>query len=179
MLRASPLALIVGACLLAPIALAGAPFAQRGSVSAIVDPATIEVRLADGTSERAQIFGIASPADGSCGLGQAAADIATLALGKPVWLVAVRGKPHRSIFAYAILPGGLDLGLELVKRGDATVRTDQHPFNQRSAYLRLQSAAQAGSLGLWACAATSAPSPGGHGHGSSGKSPGTESELPR
>jgi endonuclease YncB( thermonuclease family) len=170
MLRASSLALIVGACLLAPAAFAGGPFAQRGSVSAIVDLATIEVRLADGTSERAQILGIAPPGGGSCALGQATADITALALGKPVWLVAVKGKPHKSILAYAILPGGLDLGLELVKRGDATVRTDQHPFKQRSAYLRLQSAAQAGSLGMWGCTTASAPSPDGHGHGTARKS---------
>jgi len=172
MLRASLLALIVGACLLAPVALAGAPFAQRGAVSAIVDPVTIEVRLTDGTAERAQIFGIASPVGGSCAIGQATADITALALGKRVWLVAVKGKLHGSILAYAILPGGLDLGLELVKRGDATVRTDQHPFKQLSAYLRAQGAAQAGSLGLWGCTTAPAPSPGGHGngHGPSDKS---------
>ena len=157
---------------LVPAALAGGPFAQRGAVSAIVDPATIEVRLPDGTSERVQLVGVAVPRGDSCVLAQATADITTLALGKPVWLVAVKGKPHRTILAYAILPGGLDLGLELVKRGDATVRTDQHPLKQRSAYLRAQSAAHAGSVGLWGCTTTAAPKPGdqGHGHGPPGKS---------
>ena len=162
MLRALPLALIVGAGLLATAAFAGGPFTQRGAVSAIVDPATIEVRLTDGTRERVQIFGIAAPAAGSCALPQATADITTLALGKPVWLVAVNGKPRDTIRAYAILTGGLDLGLELVKRGDVSVRTDEHPFEQRSAYLGAQSAARAVALGLWGCTTISS-------HGSMGK----------
>jgi endonuclease YncB( thermonuclease family) len=164
MLRASLLALIVGACLFSPGAFAGGPFAQRGTVSAIVDAATIDVHLADGTSERVQLFGVAAPATGNCALGQAAADITSLALGKSVWLVAVKGKPRRTILAYAILPGGLDLGLELVRRGDATVRADQHPFKQLAAYLRAQSSAEAGALGAWACS-TPPPDPHGHGHG--------------
>jgi endonuclease YncB( thermonuclease family) len=164
MLRASSLALIVGACLLAPVAFAGGPFTQRGAVSAIVDPATIEVHLVDGTSERVQIFGIVAPAAGSCAQGQATTDITALALAKSVWLVAVKGKPRRTIDAYAILPGGLDLGLELVKRGDATVRADPHPFEQRTAYLRAQAAAHAGSLGLWGCGTALPSKPGDHGH---------------
>jgi len=162
MLRASLLALIVGACVLSPGAFAGGPFAQRGTVSAIVNAATIDVHLADGTSERVQLFGVAPPGAGNCALGQAAGDITALALGKSVWLVAVKGKPRRTILAYAILPGGLDLGLELVRRGDATVRADEHPFKQLAAYLRAQSSAQAGSLGAWAY---SAPAPDGHGSG--------------
>jgi endonuclease YncB( thermonuclease family) len=138
-----------------------------------------------------QVFGLTAPAAGSCALGQAAADATSLALGKPVWLVAVQGgsskSVRRAVVAYVILPGGLDLGLELVKRGDATVRADQRAFKQRAAYLRAEDAAQASSLGLWGCGGgqttttttTSAPPGRGHGQGApqgQGQSPGGQGQ---
>jgi endonuclease YncB( thermonuclease family) len=127
---------------------------QQGTVAAIVDSSTIDVRLPGSKSERVQLFGVSALADGSCALSQAQADITSLALGKSVWLVAVGGKPgrnHALVVAYVVLPGGLDLGLELVRRGDVTVRTDAKPFKQRHSYLRVQAAAESGSLGLWGC----------------------------
>jgi len=177
MLRApflAALALIVGSSFLVPqAARATRPLTQRGTVTAILDPRTLDVRLTDGTAEVVQLFGLMAPAPGSCALGQATADAATLALGKPVWLVAVPGGPSRNrrrpVPAYVILPGGPDLGLALVKRGDATVRADQQSFKQRAAYEEAQRAAQASSLGLWGCpvapqATTTGPPPG-HGKG--------------
>jgi endonuclease YncB( thermonuclease family) len=168
-------------------ALGSPPVTQRGTVTAIANPGLLTVRLGDGTRELVQVLGLTAPAAGSCALGQAAADATSLALGKPVWLVAVQGgsskNVRRAVVAYVILPGGLDLGLELIKRGDATVRADQRPFKQRAAYLRAENAAQASSLGLWGCGGgqtttTSVPPgrgqgqgapPGqGQGHGSSG-----------
>src|SRR5262249_20853288 len=86
---------------------------------------------------------------------QATADAAALALGKSVWLVAVQGGPPRNsrrpLLAYVILPGGSDLGLLLVNRGDATVRTDQHQWKQRASYVRAEQVAQAALLRLWGC----------------------------
>jgi hypothetical protein len=61
------------------------------------------------------------------------------------------------VLAYTILPGGLDLGLELVKRGDATARADRPPFKSLVTYIRAQEDAQATSVGLWACPTGSAP----------------------
>lgn len=166
MLRApvlAALALILGGSFLASEAASvSPPFAQRGTVTALVDPVTLDVRLPDGSSERVQLYGVAAPATASCAVTQATADAADLALGKPVWLVAVQGGPpknrRRPLPAYVILPGGPDLGLQLVKRGDATVRPNQHPFKLRAAYVRAEKAAQAASLGVWGCA--TAPSAG-------------------
>src|SRR5262249_7744496 len=117
------------------------------------------------------------PAAGRGGLGEAPTAAGSLALAKPVWRVAVQGAPSKSrggaVTAYVILPGGLDLGLELVKRGDAAVRTSRSPFKQRAAYLRAQQAAQASSLGLWGCTSgqatttTTTPAPPGQGQGTS------------
>jgi endonuclease YncB( thermonuclease family) len=136
-------------------------FIQRGIVTAVVDPVTIGLRLDNGTSERAQLIGLAAPAADSCAFHQAPADINALAGGRPVWLAVVQKEPprhgQRVVLGYAILPGGLDLGLELIKRGDATVRTDQPPFKSLATYMDAQATAQASSLGLWACSSSPAP----------------------
>ena len=150
------LALILGGFLLAADAAPGSPpFVERGTVAALVDAVTLEVRLSDGTREQVKLFGVAAPAPASCAVTQATADAAALALGKPVWLVAVQGAPpknrRRLLVAVVILPGGPDLGLQLVKRGDATVRTNDRPFKQRAAYVRAEETAHAAELGLWGC----------------------------
>jgi len=159
MLRApvlAALALILGGFLLSADAAPGSPpFVDRGTVTALVDAVTLEVRLSGGTREQVRLFGVAAPAPASCAVTQATADAATLALGKPVWLVAVQGAPpknrRRVLVAVVILPGGPDLGLQLVKRGDATVRTNDRPFKQRAAYVRAEETAHAAELGLWGC----------------------------
>jgi endonuclease YncB( thermonuclease family) len=149
------LALFLGPFFLAADARGSRPFAERGTVTAVVDAVTVEVRISDGTGEQVQLFGVAAPLPTSCAVTQATADAAALALGKPVWLVAVQGAPPKNrglpLVAVVILPGGPDLGLQLVKRGDGTVRTDERPFKKRAAYVRAEKAAQAAELGLWGC----------------------------
>jgi endonuclease YncB( thermonuclease family) len=131
-------------------------------VISLVDQGALVVRIADGTSERVQLVGITLAPLGSCAFAQATADLGALVTGKPVWLLIAVGK-GRLVGAYVILPGGIDAGLELVQRGDATVSSAQ-PFKQRAAYLRAQKVAQSGSLGLWGCNAPSGPEQQGHGH---------------
>ena len=148
--------MILGGFFLASDAEAGSPpFAQPGTVVLFVDPVTLDLRLPNGPTERVQLYAVTAPAPTNCSVAHATADAASLALGKSVWLVAVQGRPPknsgRPLLAYVILPGGVDLGLLLVKRGDATVRTDQRPFPQRAVYVRAEKAAQAASLGLWGC----------------------------
>jgi endonuclease YncB( thermonuclease family) len=152
------IAFVLAVCALASAAPSTPqPFTQRGTVTAIVDPVTLDVRLADETSERVRLIGLEAPAAGSCALPQATADVGSLVSGKPLWLVVVppNGKAKRVVPAYAILPGGTDLGVELVRRGDATV--SHGPFKKLAAYTRAQSAAQAGALGVWGCNAAPAP----------------------
>jgi endonuclease YncB( thermonuclease family) len=157
-------ALVMGVVVGTGDARAGAPLAYHGTVVAIVSPGSLSVRLSNGKTEPVQLFGLAAPAAGSCAFSQADADITSLALGKTVWLVVIsssggHGQP-RTLLAYAILPGGADLGLSLVQRGDATVQADEHPFKQKASYLRAQSNAQSSSLGLWACASSGSGQPG-------------------
>jgi endonuclease YncB( thermonuclease family) len=170
------IAITLAVCAVSPVASSTPPpFTQRGTVTAVVDPITLDMHLTDGTSERVQLIGLQPPAAGSCALTQAATDLSGLVSGKTLWLLVVppNGKGnHAVVSAYAILPGGADVGLELVKHGDATVRHGGGPFKELAAYTRAQQAAQAGKVGLWGCspataATPPAPTPPGHenGHG--------------
>src|SRR5262249_32206189 len=165
MLRApvlAALALILGGLFVASHSASGSePFAVRGTVTSIVDPATLDVLLADGTSKRVELFGIAAPRAASCARAQATSDTASPARARPVWVVAVTvaaGRRSRApIVAYVIVPAGLSWGLELVKRGVAAVRAKQRPSKQLAAYLGAQSDARASSLVVWSCAQSHAP----------------------
>jgi endonuclease YncB( thermonuclease family) len=177
----------MSACILAPVGSSTPqPFTQRGAIVSAVDPATVDVRLTDNTGERVKLIGLQPPAPGSCGFGPALADLNALVAGKPVWILVVppRGAPPKKrslVTGYVILPGGADVGLELVRRGDATVRRDQGPFKQSGTYKQAQKTAQASSLGLWGCTsdgtppAPAAPAAGqgqGQGQGQSGQNNG-------
>jgi endonuclease YncB( thermonuclease family) len=176
----------MAACVLAPVGSSTPqPFTQRGAIVSVVDPATVNVRLTDNTGERVKLIGLQPPAPGSCGFDPALADLNALVAGKPVWILVVPprvapAKKRSLVTGYVILPGGADVGLELVRRGDATVRRDQGPFKESAAYKQAQKAAQASSLGLWGCTsagtppAPAAPAPGqsqgqGQGQGQSGQ----------
>jgi endonuclease YncB( thermonuclease family) len=157
------IAVAVAACVLAAAGSATPqPFTQRGTIVSVVDPATLDVRLTGKTAERVKLIGLQPPAVGSCAYGPALADLNTLVAGKPVWILVVppRGAPAKKrspVTAYVILSGGVDVGLELVRRGDATVRRDQGPFKESAAYKQAQKAAQASSLGLWGCTSGGTP----------------------
>jgi endonuclease YncB( thermonuclease family) len=177
MLRTARLAVttLVATALLAPAAsLASPSVTQKGVVTAVLDGRTVQVSLSTGKTERVQLVGLAPVAASSCVAAQANADLTHLAAGQPVWLVAEPGRSAHnagaSVVAYVFLPGGIDLGLELVKRGDAAVAAKTHPFKRVAAYLSAQAAAKASSSGLWACNSTTPAAPS-HGHqgGSSGQ----------
>src|SRR5262245_46523672 len=137
--RLAAVALIAAASLLAPAASLASPVTQKGVVTAIVDGRTLQVRLTGGKGERIQLTGLAAPGSMSCAAVQSEADLAHLAQGKLVWIVAETSHGAHSsgsaLVAYVFLPGGLDLGLQLVKRGDASVAGGKHSFKQAAAYL--------------------------------------------
>jgi len=174
------IAIALAVCALASAApFTPQPFTQRGTVTAVVDPVTLDVRLTDGASERVELVGLQPPAAGSCALPQAIADLGALVSGKSLWLVVVppKGKAKHVVRAYAILPGGADVGLELVRRGDATVGHGQGPFKKLAAYTRAQKTAQVGKLGIWGCTSAtpspaSPPAPQGQAHGHDQSQPG-------
>jgi endonuclease YncB( thermonuclease family) len=164
-------AVVAAAGSLAVAALGSTPFAKRGTVTQVVDAETIAVRLVGGTGTRVRVLGIEAPAAASCGFAAATTDLGGLAVGRLAWLVGDRSQPVHDaqgrLIAYVVLPGGLDLGLELIKRGDAQVDPAARRFKQLHAYRKAQAKAEAASLGMWACGTGVTPPPT-HGKGANG-----------
>src|SRR4051812_2285083 len=139
------------------IALAGAlavvAGAKRGGpttarVTAVVNGETLQVRLATGKSQRLRILGVAAPLKGSCYSDDAAVATRTLALNQTVKLSSTGAA------AYVTLPGGSDLGRQLIADGHAEIDAWGSPFSRLTTYVPLQQAAETANKGLWgACAA--------------------------
>jgi endonuclease YncB( thermonuclease family) len=140
-----------------PAAVAGA-FTYRGTVTHIVDGDTLDVRLTSGKTERIRLIGIDTPERGSCFFSQATTRAGQLAMSKQVVL---RGDPTQDtrdrygrLLAYVWLPGGKDLGYQLIAGGFAKVYVYRNAFQRLSAYRTAGAAAKSATAGQWkACAA--------------------------
>ncbi|MEO5574957.1 MAG: thermonuclease family protein [Gaiellaceae bacterium] len=143
-------------------------FTQRGVVTRIVDGDTLDVRLASGKSERVRLIGIDAAERDACFAAPASARARLLALSKPVVL---RGDGtqdtrdrHGWLLAYVWIPGGRDLGYQLVAGGFAKVYVYHDPFQRLPAYRTAESRAKSAAVGTWkACGSTTiravAPAP--------------------
>ena len=128
-------------------------FTQRGTVTYVVDGDTVDVRLANGKRERVRVLGIDTPERGACHFTQASARTRSLALGKAVVLRGDRTQDTRDrygrLLAYVWLPGGKDLGYQLVAGGFAKVYVFDAAFGRLSAYRRAELLAQRAPRGVW------------------------------
>ena len=143
-------------------AVAGGAFAYRGTVTHIVDGDTLDVRMTSGKTERIRVIGIDTPERGVCYFSQATARARQLAMSKQVVLRGDATQDTRDrygrLLAYVWLPGGKDLGYQLVAGGFAKVYVYRDPFQRLSAYRSAGATAKEASAGQWrACAATPAP----------------------
>jgi endonuclease YncB( thermonuclease family) len=130
-------------------------FTKTGTVTYVVDGDTVDVSLRGGGRERVRLIGIDTPERGTCQAAEATTRTRSLALGKRVVL---RGDAtqdtrdrYRRLLAYVWLPGGKDLGYQLVNGGFAKVYVYRSPFQRLSAYRRAEQTATSGGLGLWSC----------------------------
>ena len=155
----------VAACALAAGYAAAAPsgeFTQRGVVTRIVDGDTVDVRLAGGKQERVRLIGIDAAERGACFSAQASARARELALSKPVVLRGDRTQDTRDrygrLLAYVWIPGGRDLGYQLVAGGFAKVYVYRDPFQRLAAYRTAEARAKSAPAGTWkACNTTIRP----------------------
>jgi endonuclease YncB( thermonuclease family) len=95
-------------------------------VITVIDGDTVDVRAADGTTERVRLIGIDAPEFRDCGFGPASELMASLVLDRTVELVAgTRDDRDRfgRILRYVDVDG-VDAGLELVRAGLAITRYD-------------------------------------------------------
>jgi micrococcal nuclease len=137
-------------------------FDFRGTVTHIVDGDTLDVRLASGKLERIRVIGIDTPERGDCYFAKATERTRQLAMSKPVVL---RGDPTQDtrdrygrLLAYVWIPGGKDLGYQLIAGGFAKVYVYRDAFQRLSAYRNAEAAAKNVTGGQWkACGKAAAP----------------------
>ena len=153
-------------------------FTQRGVVTEVVDGDTVRVRLATGKTEKVRLIGIDAAERGACFAAPAAERARQLALSKPVVLRGDRTQATRDrygrLLAYVWIPGGRDLGYQLVAGGFAKVYVYGSPFQRLPAYRTAESRAKSAPAGAWsACAPAtirpvvpSPPAPAGNCHAS-------------
>ena len=145
-----------------PSVAAGA-FTYRGTVTHIVDGDTLDVRLTSGKTERIRLIGIDTPERGVCYFSQATAQARQLAMSKQVVLRGDTTQDTRDrygrLLAYVWLPGGKDLGYQLIAGGFAKVYVYRDPFQRLSAYRNAGAAAKSATAGQWKACAAPAPAP--------------------
>jgi micrococcal nuclease len=134
-------------------------FTYRGTVTRVLDGDTVDVRLTSGKVERVRLVGIDSAERGACYSSQATAQARRLALSKPVVLRGDRTQAtrdrYRRLLAYVWIPGGKDLGYQLLSGGFAKVYVyNGSRFERLAAYRGAEAGAQGRGAGRWAaCAA--------------------------
>ena len=115
-----------------PTTAAGA-FTYRGTVTHVVDGDTLDVRLTSGKTERIRLIGIDTPERGVCFSSQATARARTLAMSKPVVLRGDATQDTRDrygrLLAYVWIPGGKDLGYQLLAGGFAKTYVYRDAFH--------------------------------------------------
>ena len=166
-LQLSPVVLVVVLVAALASATAGAApdgaFTLRGTVAHVVDGDTLDVRLTSGKRERIRLIGIDTPERGACYSAKATARMRALAQAKRVVLTgdatqATRDRYGR-LLAYVWLPGGKDLGYQLVAGGFAKVYVYDRPFRRLAAYRNAESSARGTTTGQWKACVAPKPKP--------------------
>ena len=150
--------ILATACAIGLLAAAahGAPtrsFKLSGSVVHVVDGDTIDVSFAAGRRERVRLIGVDTPERGQCYFTRATNVTTRLAANKRVVLQgdatqATRDK-YGLLLAYVWLPGGHDLGLQLLRAGVARVYVYDRPFTRLAVYNRAYQRAEKSPNSLW------------------------------
>jgi endonuclease YncB( thermonuclease family) len=129
----------------------------------VVDGDTVDVRLQSGKRERVRLIGIDATERGACFSAQASSRARALALDSEVVLRGDATQDTRDrygrLLAYVWLPGGRDLGYQLVAGGFARVYVYRDVFQRHAAYSRAERRAKGSPRGLWKQCATQATSP--------------------
>ena len=144
-------------------AAASGRFTDRGTVVRIVDGDTVDVRLTSGKRERVRLIGIDATEQGACYAVQASARARALALNRRVVLRGDATQDTRDrygrLLAYVWLPGGKDLGYQLIAGGFAKVYVYRDVFQRHSVYVKAEQGAKASPRGLWRACGTRATAP--------------------
>jgi micrococcal nuclease len=138
---------LAAAALVALIGGAGSAHAQSGTpatVSQVLSGDTVEAQLSDGSTTTVRLIGVDAPEPGSsgvpaeCGAPEATEALRDLVLGQAVLLNGDPGQPTTDRFGRALSyldrSDGVDVGLALLRRGWATVYTEEGSFARLAEY---------------------------------------------
>jgi micrococcal nuclease len=138
-------------------------FTMQGTVTGVTDADTIRVALRNGKVETVRLVGIDAPERGACFASQATASARSLTDGKRVTLKGDASQDTRDrygrLLAYVWLPGGKDLGYQLIARGAAKTYVYARPFQRLSAYRAAESRGRRVAPSMWTCGRTATPQP--------------------
>jgi endonuclease YncB( thermonuclease family) len=138
-------------------------FSYTGMVARVVDGDTLDVVLAGGKRERVRLIGIDAPERGACYAVSATARARQLALSKRVVLKGDATQDTRDrygrLLAYVWIPGGKDLGYQLVAGGFARVYVYRNAYERLPAYRKAEAAAKGGTVGQWKSCGSPLPPP--------------------
>ncbi len=133
-------------------------------VRRVVDGDTVRV-LVDGRDEPVRLIGINAPETDECWGDEATRAAARLLDGASVRLVADPTQADRDrygrLLRYVVLPDGTDVGLRMIRDGNADEYTYDNAYVNQQAYRAADAAAAAGGQGLWnvaTCAGNPEPS---------------------
>jgi micrococcal nuclease len=128
-------------------------FKRGGSVVHVVDGDTIDVALDSGRRTRVRLIGVDTPERGQCYFARATDATERLAASKRVVLQgdATQATHDRygRLLAYVWLPGGHDLGLQLLRAGVARVYVYDRPFVRLPVYSRAEQREKKRPNSLW------------------------------
>jgi micrococcal nuclease len=154
-------ALVVAVLVPAVHARSTGSFRLAGSVTRVVDGDTVDVRLPSGKRERVRLIGIDTPEVGTCHAAAATTATRRLAQGKAVVL---KGDPTQAtrdrygrLLAYVWLPGGKDLGYQLLAGGHGRAYVYDRPFQRLAAYRSAEARGRRLDPSVWTCGATKPP----------------------
>lgn len=130
-------------------------FERQATVASVVDGDTLVALVEGHGRDRVRVLGIDTPERGACFAGRATSEARALALGRRVELQGDSSQRERDrhgrLLAYVKLPGGRDLGLELLSGGYARVLTVGRPFERVEEYRRAEQAGRRLSASIWRC----------------------------
>ena len=130
-------------------------FTLHGTVKTVTDGDSIRVTLRNGKVEEVRLIGIDAPERDECFFAGARAIARRLATGKRVTLKGDATQATRDRFdrllAYALLPGGVDLGYEVLARGGARVYVFARPFERLRAYREAETRGRRVTPSMWTC----------------------------
>lgn len=129
-------------------------FPIQGTVTRVIDAATIRVRLSNRNLATVTLLGVVAPPPSNCYAASSTQNARALAVGKRVRISGDRGRIRRvgrRLVGYVTLPGNRDFAKIALLRGLGTIPPGELGFSRLPSYREAQRLAKAKRAGIWSC----------------------------